>query len=180
MHTSIDRIATQAYQTLLYERALHPELFQLQERTMLFGRGFEIEVWLMAGSHLFRFERGRSCASELVIDRESGLPAKGCLMAFPCAGEREYEHRFSDWSAGYMTSVQTETLSENLFRSTYREMSAHAKANESIVHRWMSDAGQNLSLVDAQVLCGEVHLQAYHLIADGGFVLRTQSLFEHK
>lgn len=179
MHTSAERISTQTYQTIVYERALHPELFQLKDRRTLLGKGYELEVWLMGGGHLVRFERGRSCASELVIDREAGLPTANVVVAFPCAGEREFEHKFSEWSAGYMTSVQTESLSENLYRSTLREMTRHIAENDSIAHGWKSEAGENLSIVDVQVMSKEVHVQAYHLVAEGGFVLRTQSLFEH-
>lgn len=179
MHTSVERISTQDYQTVLYERALHPELFQLRSRSSLLGKGFEVEVWLMSGGHLIRFERGRSCASELVVDRETGLPTSNVVVAFPCAGEREFEHRFPAWGGGYMTSVQTESLSENLYRSTLREMEEHANENESIAHRWTTEAGANMSIVDVQLMSKEVHIQAYHMIADGGFVLRTQSLFEH-
>ena len=180
-------ISTQSYQALLYDRALHPELFDLRSRrvhplkSVIPGNGSaELETWLMPGAHLLRFEQGATCAAELLIDREDGLPEAGVLSAILCAGEHEFEHSFGTAKVTYMLSVQTETLSENLYAATMREMREHAAQNESDSFAWTSDAGENLSLLDVQTYRDQVHVQAYHLVAAGGFVLRSQSLFEHK
>jgi len=169
----------QSYQTILYNKALHPDLFQIQRRRVITCPAYEAELWLMPGSHGIRFEHGSICATELVTDQESGLPSEGVLGTFLCAGERDFEHRFARSGAGYMTSVQTETLSENLFISTYDEMMAHAKQQDALSLSW-HDGGPCLSVLDSQRYAKEVHIQSYHLIAYGGVVLRTQSIFEHR
>ena len=58
----------QTYQVIVYDRALHPEFFDLKSRRVEKRNGFEFEAWLMSGSHVLRFELGRDCASELVTD----------------------------------------------------------------------------------------------------------------
>ncbi|MEL6497442.1 MAG: hypothetical protein AAF937_00035 [Planctomycetota bacterium] len=173
-------ICTQSYQAVLYDRALHPELFDLRSRRVHALATAELETWLMPGCHLLRFESGPTCATELLIDREDGLPETGVLSAILCAGEHEFEHSLRGSPVTYMLSVQTESLSENLYAATMREMREHAADNESDTFAWVSDAGENLSLLDVQTFHKEVHVQAYHLIAAGGFVLRSQSLFERK
>lgn len=173
------QLSTQSFQVVLYSRALHPELFDLRNRRVVTHGRYELESWLIPGNHVLRFEMGDLCASELVIDREDNLPSTGVVTAFPCAGERDYEHEFKDHKAKYLSTVQTETLTENLYLATHREMLEHVRENESQSFSWESDFGQNLSVVDVQPLHHEVHIQAYHLIAQGGFVLRTQSIFEH-
>ena len=173
------QLSTQSFQVVLYNRALHPELFDLRDRRVVTHGRYELESWLMPGNHVLRFELGEMCASELVIDREDNLPSTGVVSAFPCAGERDFEHSFDDKKVKYLSTVQTETLTENLYLSTHREMIEHVRENESQSFGWDSDAGPNLSVVDVQPLHHEVHIQAYHLIAQGGFVLRTQSIFEH-
>ncbi|TVS01237.1 MAG: DUF2617 family protein [Phycisphaerales bacterium] len=169
----------QSYQTILYDRALHPELFPLRERRVVRHGAYEAELWLMPGGHLFRFEFGTMCASELVTDQEGNLPDSGVLSAFLCAGERDFEHRFPKAKAGYMTTVQTETLSENLYMATYEEMMDHAREAEAMSFAW-HDSGPCLSVLDVQRYSREIHMQSYHLIAAGGVVLRTQSIFEHE
>lgn len=157
----------------------------------------------MQGQHLLRFERGPICASELVTDQENGLPTAGAVAAFLCAGERDFEHDFvgshgaraSGGSNGaahgstngsspghgrvvYMTTVQTETLSENLYIATCEEMVAHSREHDSLVHSWDEPGGRGMSIVDVQKYAHEVHVQAYHLLPTGGIVIRTQTIFE--
>lgn len=193
----------QAYQVILYDRALHPELFALRGRRVARHGQWELEAWVLQGQHLLRFERGPICASELVTDQEAGLPTTGAVAAFFCAGERDFEHAFRPGSASggvasshgvpgigtptpcpkggvlYMTTVQTETLSENLYIATCDEMTAHASENDSLIHAWDEDAGRGMSIVDIQRYATEVHVQAYHLLPAGGIVIRTQTIFEH-
>lgn len=169
----------QSYQILLYDRALHPELFALRGRRVVRHNGYELEAWLMHGSHLLRFEHQGQCACELVTDQETGLPGSGLVAALLCAGERDFEHAFPARRVTYMTTVQTETLSENLYRATLKEMVEFAGQNGALTCRWDDDAGQCLSVLDLQRYCREVHAQSYHLMARGGLVVRTQTIFEH-
>lgn len=181
--------ALQAYQVVLYDRALHPELFSLKGRRVVRQPHWELEAWVMHGQHLIRFERGPICASELVTDQESGLPTAGAVAAFLCAGERDFEHSFVPQGAAapgspkgsvvYMTTVQTETLSENLYVATCEEMASHAREHDSLVHAWDEESGRGMSVLDVQRYAEEVHVQAYHLLPTGGVVIRTQSIFEH-
>ncbi|MBC7835889.1 MAG: DUF2617 family protein [Phycisphaerales bacterium] len=173
-------INTAAYQVILYQRALHPELFTLKGRKLVKHGGYEFEAWLMPGAHLIRFQHKGLCACELVTHQEDHLPTDGALTTFPCAGERDFEHPFEPSRANYMTSVQTENLSENLYTATYSEMVAFARECDGMLHRWEEPLlGRCLSLLDIQRYTREVHVQSYHLIGAPGYVLRTQSIFEH-
>lgn len=169
----------QTYQTILYGRALHPELFALRARRVVRHGGYELEAWLTPGGHVLRFEHGSVCATELLTDQERNLPTAGIVTAFLCAGERDYEHTFGKNAVTYMTTVQTETLSENLYNSTYQEMLAFVRETTALAHAWSDEGGRCLSVVDLQRYNQEVHAQAYHLIAAGGIVVRTQTIFEH-
>lgn len=173
------QLCTHAYQVVLYNRALHPELFDLRDRRVVNHGRYELESWLMPGNHVLRFGFAGLCLSELVVDRENNLPSAGAVTAFPCAGERDFEHRFVPEKSNYMVTVQTESLSENLYLTTHREMVEHIRENASQSLGWDTEAGPNLSVLDVQAMAQEVHIQAYHLVAQGGFVLRTQTIFEH-
>ncbi len=176
--------ALQAYQVILYDRALHPELFQLRARRVHRRGEYELEAWVMQGMHALRFGHlvpGRSgaCACELLTDMPRS-PVSGVVSAFLCAGERDYEHTLARGSVRYMTSVQTEMLAETVYAATLRELSELARENDAVVARWRDDAGACLSLVDVQEYAREVHCQSYHMIATGGLVIRTQTIFEHR
>jgi len=168
----------QTYQVVLYDRALHPEFFELKARRVENHHAFEFETWLMGGSHLLRFEHEGVCASELVTDQEHNLPNTGVIAAFSCAGERDFDHAFEDDKVNYITTVQTETLAENLYLTTHEELKAFGLESDALVYEWADECGPCLSMLDTQVYNREVHVQAYHLLANQGLILRTQTIFE--
>lgn len=169
----------QSYQSVLYARALHPELFQLKDRRVVKAPSFEFEAWLMNGGHLLRFEHKTMCASELVTDQDGSLPDTGVVAAFLCAGERDFEHAFARDGVTYLTTIQTETLSENLYAATFDEMLKYASEVNGLCTVWEDGAGKCLSLLDLQRYTREMHAQSFHLQAQGGVVVRTQTIFEH-
>lgn len=178
MNTTAKSNSLQSYQVLLYGRALHPELFSLKGRQVLRNGEYEVESWAMNGSHLLRFEYKTLCCCEVVTDMEKS-PMQGVVSSFLCAGEHEFEHRFSKDRVNYMTSVQTETLSENLFATEFEELLDLGKKMNALIHRWSDETGPCLSVLAMQALNREAHIQAYHLIATGGLILRSQTIFEH-
>ena len=169
----------QAYRLILYRRALHPELFRVRGRRVVTHGEYEFEWWIMPGSHLMRFQLGGQCATELITDQEDGIPDRGIVAAIPCAGERDHEQAFGD-EIRYCSTVQTETLPESLYQATYVELTQFAKESDALIHTWQDeDGGKCASILDVQRFRKEIHAQAYHLLAQGGLVLRTQSIFEH-
>ncbi len=169
----------QAYQIVLYDRALHPELFQLQGRRVVRHGDYELEAWVLPGQHLLRFECKALCLTELLTDQDKSVP-QGSVSAFLCTSERDFDQSFPKHKVNYMTTVQTETLTENLYAATYDEMLDFARQTQALSHRWSDEAGKCLSLIDIQRYSREVHAQTYHLMASTGMVLRTQTIFEHK
>lgn len=170
----------QAYRLVLYRRALHPELFKVRNRLTVEHGDYEFEGWVMPGGHVLRFQHGDGCASELVTEQETGLPERGVVAAFPCAGERDHEQDVGE-HIKYVGTVQTETLSDNLYSATYAELLDFAKEQDAAAVLWNdADGGKCLSFIDVQRFRTELHAQCYHLIATGGLVIRTQTIFEQQ
>ena len=168
----------QSYSMLVYRKALHPEFFGIEGRKHISTDGMDFEGWIFRGGHAARFQIDGHCVSEVVTDQTDSLPERGLVSSLPCAGEKDFEERFSKRLV-YMTSMQTETLSDHLYMSTYKEMIEHARESDAIMSVWTDEKGKpNLSLLDVQRYRLEVHLQGYHLRSDCGLILRTQSLFQ--
>ena len=168
----------QKHQIVLYDRALHPELFQLKGRRVFNAGLYDLEAWLLNGAHLLRFQHGKHCACEMIIEQERDLPSTGLVSAFLCAGEHEFEHCFRNQGVNYITSVQTETLSENQFHAAFDEYTDFARGNGALAHTWDEGSGPCLSVMDVQQHSREIHAQSYHLVAAGRLVLRSQTIFE--
>jgi hypothetical protein len=168
----------QNYHMLAFRKALHPEFFGIEGRQRVQHGDYETEAWIFRGGHSLRFTLNGFCMSEIVVEHIDQIPDRGLIAALPCAGERDFEEKVAD-NLVYMTTMQTETLSDHLYLGTYKEMMQHARENDSLFAAWTDAAGKpNLSLIDVQHFRSEVHVQGYHLRSDCGLVLRTQSMIQ--
>ena len=180
MSTSSKTVSSPLLRMMIYDRPLHPELFDIQRRRSVQHGGFLAELWLQPGGHVVRFQAMGRLLAEVVIDGGEGLPEKGLIHALPAIGEKDWEMPGGE-PLGFVTTVQTETLSDNLFQGTLREMADFAREVGALTHAWTDASGRDcLSLLDCQKYKRELHLQAYHLLGASGTVLRTQSIFEMK
>jgi len=178
-HVGTSCPSLESYQTVVYDRALHPELFQLRGRRVLSHGKYDAELWLVPGGHMVRFGIGGHCCCELVTDVHHGLPEAGVVASFACAGEREYEHEFKGRGVRYMFVSQTESLTENLFEATYREMDEYARESDALSHHWNEGVLGSLSVLGVQRFAREIQVEAYHLLGREALVIRTQTVFEH-
>ena len=168
---------TQIPKLMLYKRPLHPELFTFNARRVDRHGDYEVETWLVNGGHVVRFVLDGQSLVEAVLEGNDHLPESNLAHALPCLGEKEYEYE-GDNKINYFTTLQTESLTENLYLATYREMKDFASEVGGLHHEVETAAGPDLFVLDCQKYKKEFHVQGYHLTAHNGGVLRTQSVFE--
>lgn len=169
----------QLFRLMVYQRALHPELLNLQGRRLYRHGDYEAECWIAPLGHVVRFQIDEDTLTEVVIEKGDHLPEHGLVHALPCMGEKEFELE-SDCQVAYVTTIQTESLSDNLYLATYREMRDFATESDSLVHEWKDEDSLNMSILDCQKFKREFHVQSYHLIGTYSMVLRTQSIYERR
>jgi len=179
MNITSNTSSLQAYNLSLYRTALHPEFFSIEARRRIEHGDYETEAWTFRGGHAVRFEFQGLCLNEVVTDDTGRLPDRGHVTTLQCAGERDHDAEFSERII-YMTSMQTETLSEHLYLGTYNEMREHALESDGLLVMWDGSDRPNLSLLDSQRFHDQIHFQSYHLRGDCGLVLRTQTIFQIK
>lgn len=173
-------VQMQMLRMMIYRRPLHPELFDLQARRSVRHGGYEVEQWLTCGGHVVRFQLPGQSLTEVVIESGEHLPETGLVHALPAFGEKEYEMP-DEGKLGFFATIQTETLTDNLYQATYREMTDFARETGALSLSYNDpNGGPCLSLIDSQKYKSEYHIQVYHLQAGTGLVLRTQSIFEIK
>jgi len=178
MSVSHKSSTAQIFHLMVYRRALHPELIDLRGRRCHEHGEYEVETWIAPAAHVVRFRVGSDAITEAVLESGDNLPETGLIHALPCMGEKDYELD-STGRIGYFATVQVESLSDNLYMATYREMVDFAEETEALSHQWeIDDNRPSMSLLDAQKYKKEFHLQSYHLLGSNCTVLRTQSIFE--
>ena len=168
----------QLFHLMVYRRALHPELIDLRARRCHRHDQYEAETWIAPAAHVVRFQVDSQILTEAFIEGGDHLPETGLVHALPCVGEKEYElERIGP--IGYFTTVQVESLTDNLYMATYREMADFAEESGALGHEWLGENDRpSLSLMDVQKYKREFHLQTYHLVGASCTVLRTQAIFE--
>ena len=166
----------QAYHMYLFRKALHPEFFRIEAKRKINHGDYELEAWLFQGGHAIQFQHAGATMTEIVSESTDGLPDRGVIARVPCAGERDVEETIAE-RIQFVTSIQTETLSDHLYLGTYQEMLEHGQASDSLMTGWEDETGRpNLSVIDVQRYQEEVHVQGYHLRSDCCLVLRSQSI----
>jgi hypothetical protein len=169
---------TQIFRLMVYRRALHPELFELQGRRRHNQAEYEVESWIAPAVHVVRFGTEGQCITEAVLEDGDHLPEHGLIHALPCLGEKDYELD-DEGLLGYVTTVQTESLTDSLYSATHRELRELAAEPSALCHEWKdADGAPCMSLLVSERYKREYHIQSYHLLGGSGMVLRTQSIFE--
>ena len=179
MSASSKTTSAQVYRLMLYNRPMHPELFELSARRTERHGDYEVESWITSIGHTVRFQYDDQVFTEIVVDRGDHLPENGLVQAIPCIGEKDFELDDEESTIGFMTTVQTESLTENLFMATLREMQDFANETGAISREWTAHNGiPCLTVLDTQKYRKEFHFQSYHLLGGCCNILRTQSIFE--
>ncbi|MCH2138808.1 MAG: hypothetical protein MK074_07130 [Phycisphaerales bacterium] len=169
----------QSYQMLLYRTPVHPEFFKIGGRHHVQLANYEFEAWVHPGGHTVRFEYDGATVTEVVVPEAMELPDRGVLTTIPCVGEKDFEEVYSE-RISFVTSIQTETLSEHLYMGSYREMLEHGGSEDCLVVRGEDPTTglPDLSVLELQRYADQIHVQSYHFIGDGAMVLRTQSILQ--
>lgn len=166
-------------QFYLYERALHPELFQICAVRRFEQRRYQAEVWLLQLAHVVTLQTPNGQATELVASETDLLPKTGLATSFRFRGERDQVQAL-DNGITHILSSQVERMSPQVFPSSHRELARHAQRKGLYVpfEEWEADGMAPFSYVDFEARDHEFHVYAFHVFPDDLTILKTQSIFE--
>ncbi|MBS3734493.1 MAG: DUF2617 family protein [Phycisphaerae bacterium] len=177
---------------LLYERALHPELFRIDHDCHVVRPAYEAQVWVTGCTHVIGFfrtgdglgdgSRPQAPAAALVqviAGADATLPQRGLLLEMPFRGEQDHERRRAD-GINYMMNFQLERLSTDAYLQTHRELARMGARRGLFVPfpRWRSREMTPFSYIDYEAKPGELHVMAFHAFPADSAVVKTQSVFE--
>ena len=166
-------------QFFLYDRPLHPELFDIYDSHRVAKDGYEAQVWVTGISHLIGFYRGEATVVELIAESGAELPERGRLLSVPFRGEKDQEFTHVD-GIRYMMSFQVETMSARLYARAHDELAGQADKRGLFVPfpEWAINALTPFTYIDYEAKVRELHVFAYHAFPDELTLVKTQSIFE--
>src|ERR1700730_7636205 len=76
---------------LLYQRALHPELFKILATEQVSRRAYDADIWLVEGGHVVSFTAGKNTLTEGIAPNHDPILERNVLQSIPCRGEKYHE-----------------------------------------------------------------------------------------
>jgi hypothetical protein len=163
----------------VFERALHPELFQHYANHRVEQGKYTADIWIVGLSHVVTVRYGQRCLTELLSRDIELLPTRGVVSRFRLKGERDHERRSSEgWS--YMVSTQVETMDEALYKSVHHDLLRHTEKRGWFFayDQWSDGRLTPFSYLDHEARDREFHVHAFHAYPQERTLVKTQSIIE--
>ncbi len=164
----------------LYHRALHPELFRIDEVRSLRQKRYSAEIWVIGLSHLIMVQTNNQVITEVIAPDSELLPKMGMVTRFRFRGEKDHNQGF-EHDVQYIMSSQVERTTANLFTASHRDLIRHAEKRGVFVKfpEWASNGDpEPFTFIDYEARESELHIHAFHTFPDELTLLKTQSIFE--
>ena len=110
----------------LYQRALHPELFNIYNKRQIKTEKYEALIWATGCSHVVSVFADDLCLTELIASPTQLLPRRGLIERFQFRGQKTHKCTLAR-GLNYMTDFQVEKMSENLYRQSYTDLEKFAR-----------------------------------------------------
>jgi len=163
----------------LYNRPLHPELFDIHHDQQITKSAYEARIWLTGCSHVISFFHGSESLVEATVDGTNEMPRQGRLVDLPLRGERDDECRRVE-GVNYMMNFQVETMSPAVYARTHQDLSMRGAKDGIFVpfFKWAANSLTPFSYVDYRAAPRQLHVLAFHALPEELTVVKTQSIFE--
>ena len=163
----------------LFQRPLHPELFQIYASRQLKTEKYEAIIWVTGCTHVVSVFAGDACLSEVVSSPGQLLPHRGLVERFQFRGPRTHKCTLSR-GVSYMTDFQVEKMSPNLYQQSHKDLERFASNRGVFVTFSDIQVGdlQPFCYVDFEARRTELHIHTFAAYPDQVTMIKTQSLFD--
>ncbi len=172
-------VAVEELSFSLFQRPLHPELFNIYASRKLKTEKYEALIWITGCTHVISVSAGDVCLSEVVSTPSQPLPERGLIERFQFRGPRSHKFTLSR-GVSYMTDFQVERLSANLYRQSYTDLERFGRDRGVFVRfpELEIDGLQPFCYVDFEARKTELHIHTFAAYPDQIAMIKTQSLFD--
>jgi len=163
----------------LYDRPLHPELFDIYHDHHIVKPAYESQIWVTGCTHVIGFFREGQSLVEVIADAEAELPTHGRQLELPFRGERDHERKKTG-GIHYMMNFQVETMSPTIYSRTHHDLARMGTRRGLFVPfpMWMSRGLTPFTYIDYSAKPNELHVFAFHAFPEDLTIIKVQSIFE--
>ena len=163
----------------LYDRPLHPELFDAVAARAVARDGAKLAVRITRTGHALSWARGGAHLEEVIATAAPEFPGAG--LRFTARLGRSQSRRAEVPGARYLVSAQVEVLEPEPFVHLHAELLADGARKGLVFHcRENNRVGLSpLGAVIVEALPRALSVHAFHTFPDEFAVVKTQSLIEY-
>lgn len=163
----------------LFQRPLHPELFQIYASRRLRTEKYEAIIWITGCTHVVSVFAGDQCLSEVVSAPGQLLPQRGLIERFRFRGPRTHKCTLGR-TISYITDFQVEKMSANLYQQSYIDLKKFARNRGVFVKFPELEIGglAPFCYIDFEARRNELHIHTFAAYPDQVTMIKTQSLFD--
>ncbi|MBX3445082.1 MAG: DUF2617 family protein [Planctomyces sp.] len=163
----------------LYERAIHPELFDVFAATRSSGRDWSADIRVSVAGHIVEFRGAGQNVTEVTGPVSLSLPERGLCVGHRLGGSKDWTFSLESGLKVHF-SAHVEAVDPEVFRNLDQELSLDAR-DATLSHRFPGGHRLQpgpLSVIQIESLTHGVLIHAFHTFPENFAVLRTQSLYE--
>jgi hypothetical protein len=163
----------------LYERAIHPELFEVFASIRVTGRNWVADVRISNAGHVVEFRDAVQTVTEVTGPAELVLPDRGLCVGHRLGGSKDWSFKLAR-GLNVHFSAHVEAVDVEVFRNLDQELTLDA-GDATLAFRFPGGHRLQpgpLSVVQIETLTRGVMIHAFHTFPGNCAVLRTQSLYE--
>lgn len=163
----------------LYDRPLHPELFDILAARTIERDGSLLTVRVTRSGHVISWERGGVFLTEVAAASDQELPEGGRLLHRRLRGEQSDAVRRAA-GVQYQTSFQVEAMAPEIFVHVHDEILADG-GKRGLLHNFRPNHRLSLAplgLITAEARSGCLLLSTFHTFPEEHTVVKSQSLIE--
>ena len=177
-------ISTNQLLLRLYDKPLHPELFDVRHRKQIEAPECDIDFWVTGCSHLISIQTKTACATEFLGTSNQGTLPANQIDAFKLKGPKNRYYNFGDNEIRYQLEFDIESVSENIYSYIHDELKRTALRQKHLfLDLDIEDTFSNLRPFCYATLWrtfDKTQISVCHGYPAEMKILRTQSLFEIK
>lgn len=172
-------VAVEELSFSLFQRPLHPELFQIYAKRHVKTEKYEALIWVTGCTHVVSVFTGDVCLTEIVSAPGQMMPQRGLIERFQFRGPRSHKCTLSR-GLGYMTDFQVEKMSQNLYQQSHSDLERFARNRGIFVEfpALKTASLQPFCYVDFEARQKELHVHTFAAYPDQVTMVKTQSLFD--
>lgn len=178
-HDLRPRVADLVFQ--LYNRPLHPELFEVVTARTVRRDEYSLSVRITRTGHIISWQTRDAHLTEVTATADAPLPTYRTLVTHKMRGERSNSLA---WAPGlnYQSSFQVESLPDEVFAHVHDEILSDG-LKRGLLHNFRPNNRLTmapLGFVTTEAWSGNLVVSTFHTFPEERTIVKTQSLIERR